>query len=527
MGLKVWLPFTDGTLKNQGYANITATGTNISSNNNGKLGKCCSFRDSTNFSYIMLSEAPFDNNTTEWSYACWFNPQDPGSNYHCLFSNRTVTSETGFAIFVGTASTYTGSILFDTGKRWSVAVSVPLNTWIHLALTYKRGVEKKLYVNGVLAGSTDDFSTIQTTANVTNAVIGGSQSASTTVNANYMKGQLNDVRIYDHCLSAAEVKELAKGLVLHYKLDDVVNANIITNPNIVGSYVQDGITLTQEAGQLKCVTSSSSSNQRFYQGVSNVWTPLNSTFTVSFDAKGETDGISIDLNRSNYTGQDRALFTLSRDWKHYAGTIINSQNTAGGTLSIRCNTLGATFWIKNIKLERGAVETAYTDKGYITDSSGYGRHGTITGSPIAVGDTPRYLACVNFTSGQMVNTTVPLIGANPIFTVSFWIKMYSNTYTAWANVVWFSGTSYHIRMEVNNNTGKNLGWWNYPLGTTSGIGSGSVNYDEWNMMTMVWNGTNIITYKNGIEHLIIAGFIPSFNSIVTSSSSMALRGSIT
>lgn len=34
-----------------------------------------------------------------------------------------------------------------------------------------------------------------------------------------LNGQLNDVRIYDNILSAKEIKEIAQGLILHYKLD--------------------------------------------------------------------------------------------------------------------------------------------------------------------------------------------------------------------------------------------------------------------------------------------------------------------
>jgi len=31
---------------------------------------------------------------------------------------------------------------------------------------------------------------------------------------------MNDVRVYSHALSAKEVEEIAKGLVLHYQLND-------------------------------------------------------------------------------------------------------------------------------------------------------------------------------------------------------------------------------------------------------------------------------------------------------------------
>lgn len=46
-----------------------------------------------------------------------------------------------------------------------------------------------------------------------------SSSALATGNQGFI-GNLNDVRIYDHCLSAKEVKEIAQGLILHYKLDN-------------------------------------------------------------------------------------------------------------------------------------------------------------------------------------------------------------------------------------------------------------------------------------------------------------------
>jgi hypothetical protein len=48
---------------------------------------------------------------------------------------------------------------------------------------------------------------------------------------------MNDFRVYDHCLSLSEIKEISQGLVLHYKFDD---KPINISPNLVTSITKGG-----------------------------------------------------------------------------------------------------------------------------------------------------------------------------------------------------------------------------------------------------------------------------------------------
>ena len=211
MSLRVWLPLM-GDLKNNGLDVTDVSGTNLTIDNNGKIGPCYAFDGTSR--YITIENAPLNNDTEEFSFACWFKAT-ADDELMCLYANRSGTVSTGFTIFLYGSN---NTLLFDTGARLQVAMppEITLNEWHHLVFTWRRSNgEKAVWVDGVRAISGTQ-TTLPTKADTESAYIGTSQ----TLTSGYLKGCLNDVRIYDHVLSTAEIKELAKGLVCHYKLDD-------------------------------------------------------------------------------------------------------------------------------------------------------------------------------------------------------------------------------------------------------------------------------------------------------------------
>ena len=47
------------------------------------------------------------------------------------------------------------------------------------------------------------------------------------------QGYLNDFRYYDECLSPKQIKEISKGLLLHYKLEGIgANPNLLKGTNL-------------------------------------------------------------------------------------------------------------------------------------------------------------------------------------------------------------------------------------------------------------------------------------------------------
>jgi hypothetical protein len=72
----------------------------------------------------------------------------------------------------------------------------------------------ELYVNGTLV------SRMSTAYGGTNLGTKQFRLGSRFTSANWFNGALNDVRIYDRALSKLEIKEISKGLILHYDFND-------------------------------------------------------------------------------------------------------------------------------------------------------------------------------------------------------------------------------------------------------------------------------------------------------------------
>lgn len=403
MSLKVWVAGVDGTLKNQGLLQLPSPSYNSTSEVQiGKLGKAIQGR----VCYHLSS----DPCPSQWSIACWseFTSGYSTNNNLILCLNTSDSNSSKFYLSIINNTT----LVIGRGSARTVSYDLPgnfqVNTWYHLAATFD-GTTTKLYLNGSLVNS----STGGSTTSALNLTIGGRSTNADGTGATGPGWATNDVRIYDHCLTPQEVKEISKGLVLHYPLNDIPSNNILTNG-------QEGA--TNSSYLIKSYTISSP--------------PANGTLctlTIKMNKVGAgknwvgiyNSGGSISLARFNVSPSDseqilQKTFTWRNSSSDGSVTAPNTHiNTYVGPYEVTSES--SIAWIK---IEVG--DTTGSPKSLnpfshniIQDCSGYNNNGTVTGTLTTSTDTPRYDKC---TLGTPSTITTPYNIPDGPITLAFWQK---------------------------------------------------------------------------------------------------------
>jgi len=435
MALQVWLPL-NGNLNNQGLKNVIATNSGAAIDSGGKIGKCYYLSGSTS-SYINTSYGT-NIGTSDFSIAMWVKiPTITSGNYYAVCTSKTAAAaSSGFGIYWNYSqkrflwSTANGS---TSNEIWmsSTVDTLVYDKWIHLVMVRNSNDPKigYFYINGVRY----DLASTPTVLNITS----GTKLILGKTSDNYypIKAYYNDFRIYDHALSIKEVKELSKGLVLHYTMNDngLGNENIITNAlqieNSTGNF-WTGRDYSNTTLSGKTAVISATGPFDLYRWMHSIISVSMSTFltpgqtwTFSCDVRGTVSGtinIWMNVRSSNSDVASPNLVnngtnTIPTEWTRYWVSITPRSEDSARTLLL-CGFSGTangtgTLYFKNMKLEKGGIHTSWcpakseigADSTVVYDCSGYGYDGTITGSLAVESDTPRHQASTVFNGSSCIN----------------------------------------------------------------------------------------------------------------------------
>ena len=504
MALQVWMPLIKQELTQQGLSSGTLSGT-PKWGRGGKISERCfrcdgpitttidGLKNVTTFSiaywlYVDSSISTFTN------YADFFELQATSGNTTTVIRDelRVNTANLGRHAFhmikdasVG-SNTYT---YYSLGERDDAK-----DKWCHVVVT-KDANYCDAYANGIryahVACSNFESSPCKLTGVMQLGMTGCTS------------GYLQDFRVYDHVLSQMEIKELSKGLVLHYPLnrggwgqENLAKNSLIERTN--SDYNIANFTTSQELTSgvkyTATIKGTIGADKKFGMWMGGGYTQVgfftyqgNDIYTLTFTSPSTING----------NGSRTAI-------NIYAYPISNKNQST----------------LEWLKLEKGEKRTPWCPNssdnlaaemglnGTIEyDCSGYCNNGTRTGTFSWTSNTPKYAVSTTINSSKIQCITNPITGDDPIFSIGFWFKLKSNiSYIAYADLVSFSSSSYSnqpFRLEIcGNPVGNDIYWFRGPSGNTGGfkINTNNLIRDTWYHTVLVSEGNKQYSYYiNGIK----------------------------
>lgn len=523
MSLKVWLPL-DGDLRNLGtMGDYTFSLGSAGIDNEGKIGKCYKFT-SLSSDGINLATGNIDNFFTNvvdnksFSMCGWLKTSESYSPI--IFLSYGIR-------LVGGANTLIG---IDNNTN-SITVNSNVTTndgkWHHICGTYSSSTRQvKIYVDGINTGT----GTLPGSDFVSRwrhgIFIGRNPNNSTASSTYFLVGSLNDIRIYDHALSSAEVHEIAQGLILHYKLD----GNGFGNPNLLAKYVVPGQAAptstanggrTTWLGDYKITIPATENADTYFRLFMTEQLISGTTYTISCKVSGLLDGsyyrfplfaqsnTGMGLLYIDHNGLCSLTFTMNWTGTQTAATGANGETVYVNFLDDAARSLVSgqgPITLYDFKLEKGDTATTWCpadselaiDRTIIRDSSGYNHNATAPSILATTSDTPRYSTATTFDGtnyGQIQSTIVESNHLSSEYTWAGWIY---RDYTDESTRYLYNGI---IRIYLNTNFSTRMQWNHSKSDGTSSTNTSDMGiiipYREWTHL--VW------TFKDGYLKIYING----------------------
>lgn len=243
MALQIWLPLVKD-LKNYGLQqnisfSIVNNSNTIQLSPEGKLGSCYERTAVGTADCVRSSTTLFLDN--DFSMCCWALISEAGhtSSANGIITNHNHNAKAGVGITMRyiaeddyRMSCNTGTGSSRTYHTYAGSTNI-YNAWHHLCLTYNKAAQRlRMYVDGkaeiISSYNSQNIATVIGTDLIYNMAATHTffdlfnWSTEHYTNVSYRpKCKLNDVRVYDHCLSSREIKEISKGLILNYKLNNI------------------------------------------------------------------------------------------------------------------------------------------------------------------------------------------------------------------------------------------------------------------------------------------------------------------
>lgn len=472
-----WYPL-NGNLKDYSGNYPDWENNNLVEYESGKIGKTYHF-SSTEYGKLSINGI-VPTKDSEFSIAYWVKELKDNSST----GFRVVYQGGGYII--GQYRDHFDS--YFTGGGGDVnSPSVDLTKWNHCVVTCTKNGLMTIYVNGE-KGSSTQISKYPTAGStyLGRRTAGGSNEDTDMY--------INDLRLYDHCLSDAEIKQLSQGLIVHYNMESKYgNENLLIGAQMNKDYsnknwTRYGLNNVSKNeyinGAKHIMTPSSGHITNNGEGFS--WTDINTsplevgkTYTFSIDIMGT-------ISSESYGGYLAYMYNSTESAVIYEKIIHKTyfKDTLSPTCYQRyamtftvtnaikykfaCQLLlgyGADIYYKNVKLEVGEnknpvwipnpADETYVDFGYdknkVYDISGFGNDGMATNLTYS---TNNKIGLASTVFDGKTSKIVTETGSFKWFqfdecTIAAWMKPYNapNTYAGGIGVSFDGG-------NLNGNNGR-------------------------------------------------------------------------